>query len=148
MAMVTSDGRHLEAEDMFAYVEFKKKGGSYKKAAQKKIKLLQAKIAERIQRIKNVMLEYKITDADLADQLGRGGNSPQYTAANYSTSPGGYGKPAPGTIPAGVLQHIITEREQIQVEKAHVARLGILARNIDPKKEHKITFDELEFLGF
>jgi len=51
-------------------------------------------------------------------------------------------------IAAGLVQNIITERNLIETEKKQIKELGLMARNIETKKAHTISFEELEFLNF
>lgn len=157
---------------MFNCIDFEKRGSVFKKAALKKIQWLKLKVKEREARIAKIKEEWLIDDSVLVEILAKGFNA--NSVYHGATGPSGMQGPtgARGTvgtvgkrskqgsggvdikektpipIPNGVVQNIVSERHSIEQEKDQIENLGLLARNINTKKMHEITFEELKFLGF
>lgn len=132
---------------MFGRVEFAKPGREIAEKAKAKSEAVREKIEERQGRIARIREEYGITDAVLADVLAQAMHRRGQT---YSVSNAPVGRDGSGqvTVPAGVITNLTTEQEYIEEERQQVARLDLLARNIAPDASHKLTFDEMEYLGF
>jgi len=144
-------GTFMGIERMFGLVVFTKPGAQIAKQAKAKSAAVSAKIKEREARIAKIMREYKISERALSEAT-RLMQAGQMSASNSYNIPvpgrPGKGTKYPSSVPAGVLTNITTERDLIVDETAQVERLDLLARNVASAAEHKLTFDELDYLGF
>jgi hypothetical protein len=137
---------------MFGLVVFTKPGAQIAKQAKIKSAAVSAKIKEREARIAKIMREYKISERALSEATRNMQATGQMSASNAYNIPVRPGRPGKArissSVPAGVLTNITTERDLIVDEIAQVERLDLLARNVASAAEHKLTFDELDYLGF
>ena len=145
---------------------FEKSSKDIVAAANRKTEALLAKIGEREERVRRIRAEYRITDAALIDILTQARAALQrndalamnYSAKNSSipSQPGGAEADETITIGAGVVNHLLTEQDYIEGERAQVTRLGFMIRNLQDLptgfegaiRGHKLSYDELQFLGF
>jgi hypothetical protein len=138
---------NVDVNRMFGMVVFTKAGKEIRDKAAAKATTVRAKIKEREERIKRIRKEYKITDAVLVDLMAQAMND--RTALTYANTRPVRGRAATlTTVPAGVVTNITTEQTAMESEREQATRLDLLARNVGLAAEHKLSFDELEFLGF
>ncbi len=122
---------------------------------------IRAKVEEREGRVRKVRAEYKITDSVLIDLLSQARAASKRNDAmlsNYSSRAVDEGGDEPHvvTVGAGVVNMLLTERDFIDGERAQADRLSIVARNLRDfvdergikRESHRLSFDELRFLGF
>lgn len=135
------------------------------RACTKKIEALLAKVREREERIANLRKEYGINDAALIQLLTQarkqqGNNAGMtYSFSNGIPSPrdrdGGKMTEETITIGAGVVNNLLTENDFIESEKSQADKLAIIVRNLKDlpndngdKRGHRLSYDELVYLGF
>ena len=116
----------------FHNLEFHKKGSEISLQALKKIKYLKGKIKERQGRVEKICKQHGLTAADFF------GNVDEFIGSTSNSY----------QIQAGEQSQLRTESTLIQQEKQELKNIELLARNIDRKKKHKLTFAELEYLEF
>jgi ribonuclease HII len=128
-------------------------------AMQKKVKEIASNIEEREARMRRIREEYQIDAERLATLVIQFQNNDSgfvsYQAQGDSKRD--------LVVPAGVIANIIREREMIDSERGQIRKMELILRNI-PDMElyndlktgevksrqplHKLTDEELEFLGF
>jgi restriction endonuclease Mrr len=149
--------QHSGITDKFRFT-FEKTSDEIKKAAVAKIAALAEKNKEREERVAGLRKEYGIDDAALAQILQSARQQEQharsftYASGNPGTNSG---RMEERTIGAGVVNHLLTENDFIQGDKANIKRLEMIVRNLRPlvRQGHTVdayalSYDELEFLGF
>ncbi|WP_224246250.1 hypothetical protein [Hyalangium gracile] len=129
-----------------------------REAMQKKVKEIVARIADREGRMKRIRDEYQI-DAERLAALVIQYQNQDSDFVSYQSQ----GDSTRGVVPAGVIANIISEREMIDSERGQIRKMELVLRNLpetelynDPRTGavksrqplHKLTDDELEFLGF
>ena len=154
--------QHSGITDKFRFA-FEKTSDEIKKAASAKIAALVAKNKEREERVAGLRKEYGIDDAAFAQILQSARQQDQarsFTYASNGGSPGvNSGRMEERTIGAGVVNHLLTENDFIQGDKANIKRLEMIVRNLRPlvrvapgqtytADAYALSYDELEFLGF
>ncbi len=127
-------------------------------AASKKIGFLRHKIEEREARLRRLREEYKITDAVLIDLMEQARKAARqgHAVLQYSTrAMNDAGVADEMSIGAGVVSMLLTETDAITDEKGQIDKLSIIVRNLvdlpDDKgvtRGHRLTFEELRYLGF
>ena len=156
-----------ETNRMFGF-KFEKSALEITDAAKRKKAELLMKIEERQVRLKALREEHGIDDAALIQlltaarraQQNNDGGSMSYHYNKSSTSSDGKSKLEESSIGAGVVNHLLTENDYIEAERASIKRLEFVIRNLRPlqrvtangvKYEDNgfgLSYDELEFLGF
>lgn len=163
-------GAFHDAGRMFQGVSYNKvSSAAVKTAMEAKIKAVAAKIAERHNRVRDIMQAHEITDAVLGDIIiqymkdqQRGTSAQTYSISNRA--PTASGTPSEEKfVPAGVVANLVTEKELIESEKAEVDRMNLILRNLKLTEDaynpttgevitrpaiHKLTDEELLYLGF
>jgi hypothetical protein len=152
-----------QINNMFNFT-FEKTADEVVAATTKKTKNIRDKIEERGVRIKKLREEHKITDAVLIDiqnqmraQQKLGERERMSYTSNAVSSGGGVQEEV--TIGAGVINHLLTEQDYIDGEKAQVERLDVMARNLREVVRRtangtvytelfKLSYEELKYLGF
>lgn len=125
---------------------------------------LTAKVKEREERIATLREEYGIDDKALIElfrQARTQANAQRFSYVSNSTQADGGNKMEERTIGAGVVNHLLTESDFVESEKALVKRLERIDRNLAPvihfaegngsmytQDTFTLTEDELDFLGF
>jgi len=154
-------GHHVDRPaDMFDSVRYNiKTTPEIRAAMQKKVKEITSNIEEREARMRRIREEYQIDAERLATLLIQFKNNDSgfvsYQAQGDSKRD--------LVIPAGVIANLIREREMIDSEGGQIRKMELILRNI-PDMElyndqktgevksrqplHRLTDDELEFLGF
>lgn len=153
---------HISAMLNFGY---EKSSEEIKAKAKEKIVSLREKIADREDRIAKVRKEYGLDDKKWAEMLVQVSNS-RRAAQTYSLSnhvrhdEGGEEEIMVG---AGAINNLLTESQYIESEKEQVKKLEMIVRNLENLVDrqlgfnssggfktagHKLTHDELEYLGF
>jgi hypothetical protein len=146
---------------MFNFV-FEKTSDEVKEKAGSKIKALTAKNAERQQRIAKLREEHGIDDSALIQLLQAARQQERANSYSYTSNAivGGQNKMEEKTIGAGVVNHLLTENDFIETDKATIKKLDTLVRNLRPlpritsngnnykADSYQLSYDELEFLGF
>lgn len=141
---------------------FEKSSEEIKTAATKKVKDVRNKIEERIVRINRMREEHKITDAVLIDiQNQMRADAQRGLAAMYTsnTKSNVNGPDEIVSVGAGVINFLLTEQDFINGEKGQVERLDLVLRNIadvmrrtangvEYVEKFKLSYEELQFLGF
>lgn len=143
--------------NMFCF-EYEKSSAEITTAMKKKIQALKAKIGEREERLAKVRKEYKITDAALLDLMKQARQaSKNVNAMSYSLNASiTEGPEEQIVIGAGIVNFLLTESDFISGEKEQVDKLELITRNLKdllhPELKtfhgHKLTENELEYLGF
>lgn len=125
-------------------------------AATRKRDSVRTKIGEREGRIANIRSEYKITDESMINMLAKARQ--QNESLHYNNS-----SPTPSnamtegnvTIGAGIVNMLLTERDFIESEKSQVEKLDVIVRNLRDLpndkggvRGHRLSYDELRYLGF
>lgn len=154
MDRYTDRGEHVmegvRIESMFGFLEFTKLGTEIIEKATAKVDQVKAKIAERQTRIKDVCEKYNITASDLfalARMYSGQGGKVRYDSLSMNDAEEGEPQ-IRRDIPAGKVAEIGQESSLIEAEKRQVEKLSLIVRNLNPSKLHKITYDELQYLGF
>lgn len=142
---------------------FQKSAEEIRGQAAIKVYDIEAKIEERIKRVKKTREDYGITDAVLNDimiqmreQEKRGHAAQMYTSKTLSDDQNTEREVSVG---AGVINMLLTENDYIEVEKSHVAKLKTIMRNLQNIKKVtsngveyneplSLSYAELTFLGF
>src|SRR5262245_58157710 len=138
----------VQLDRMFQEVKFFKPGSEIAEKARAKVAVIAAKITKREKRMAEVCAEHSLSPADLF-ALAQSGAEHAGTGSYLGGYGGGGTYKAPvRDLPAGVVSSLVTESEQIESERRQVRTLELLARNIDPSKNHEISFAELEYLAF
>ena len=154
-------GHHVDRPaDMFDSVRYNiKTTPEIRAAMQKKVKEITSNIEEREARMRRIREEYQIDAERLATLVMQFQNNDSgfvsYQAQGDSKRD--------LVVPAGVIANIIREREMIDSEGGQIRKMELILRNI-PDMElyndqktgevksrqplHRLTDDELEFLGF
>ena len=164
--------RVQDASSLFSQFQFEKPAAEIVEAAKRKSAAIETKIREREARIIRLREEHKITDTVLIDvmrqaralQSSGGGDKMSYSVSNTNPQPGAKGLTEDTiTIGAGVVNNLLTEQDAIEGERAQVARLGFVIRNLADVpvfssgsdgatrlgvRGHRLSYSELEFLGF
>lgn len=138
--------RPTDVDLLFGCVEFRVPGGKILDRARTKADALRAKVTDRKARIAGLREAHQITDRVLADLLMMARSDP--SARSYSVRAPGDAPTTEVEIPAGVLSALQTEQTAIANEEAQIARLAMLLRNLAPDDLHKLTWDDLHYLGF
>ena len=125
-------GWEMHGMQSFHNLEFHKRGNEIAYQALKKIKFLKGKIKERQGRVEKICKQHGLTAADFFGNVDEFVN---VTSNSYQ-------------IQAGEQSQLRTESTLIQQEKQELKNIELLARNIDKKRKHKLTFAELEYLEF
>ncbi|MFP2929907.1 hypothetical protein ACLESO_32875 [Pyxidicoccus sp. 3LG] len=130
-----------------------------RQAMQNKLKELATRIEDREGRMKRIRDEYQIDSERLAALVIQYQNRDSEFVSYESQG----GSPRDAVVPAGVIANIIREREMIDSERGQIRKLELVLRNLpetelynDPRTGevksrqplHKLTDDELEYLGF
>lgn len=148
--------------DLMRQIPICKTVNEIKEAAKAKLKVLQDKIVEREKRLADLRAEYNIDDAALVQLLTAASraNSMSYSYTNKTVSEKGEESIEERTIGAGVVNHLLTENDFVEAEKASVKELELIVRNIRPlqkysangtlyeQSEFQLNEDQLEYLGF
>lgn len=125
--------------------------------AKLKVAAVRHKISEREGRIAKIREEYKITDAQIIDMLAKQRKNSRDNMSSYSYTAGN-GQEV--TIGAGTINNLLTERDYIEGERAHVEKLDMIIRNLkeaihyapDGKRfttdTQTLSCSEIEYLGF
>lgn len=146
--------------DMFDSVRYNiKTTPEIRAAMQRKVKEIASNIEEREARMRRIREEYQIDAERLAALVIQFQNN---DSGFVSYQAQGDSKHAV-VVPAGVIANIIREREMIDSERGQIRKMELILRNI-PDMElyndlktgevksrqplHKLTDEELEFLGF
>lgn len=114
-----------------------------------KVSALQAKIAEREERIAKIRRDNEITDAVLVELLrqaesGRANSNTYYSVSKPVKTDG---SDQTLVIGAGVVASLQAENDAIDQERLAVRRMERVGRNIAyVKGECEVTYDELRFL--
>ena len=113
-----------------------------------KVSALQAKIAEREERIAKIRRDNEITDAVLVDLLRQAESGRANSNTYYSVSKSvKQGAEQTLVIGAGVVASLQAENDAIDQERNAVRRMERVARNLAyVKGECEVTYDELRFL--
>lgn len=150
-----------EIDQMFQF-KFEKTHEEIIEKAEAKVKEMNAKIEERQRRIVTLREEYGI-DSEALVQLLTAARRQTHHAATFSylsNASVGTSRMEERTIGAGVVNHLLTENDHVEAEKANVKQLGFVIRNLRPLKRyddegneyyvdgHALSYDEMEFLGF
>ena len=127
-------------------------------AAKKKIDSIHSKIKEREHRVARVREEYKIDDKALIELLTQARKAAGAGVMSYSVSNSAVGSKMTEdviTVAAGVVNHLLTENDFIEGEKSQAEKLEVIVRNLadiaddnGKPRGHRLSFDELRFLGF
>ena len=150
--------------DLIRHIPICKTVDEIREASEKKLTSLKAKIAEREQRIADLRSEYSIDDAALVQLLTAArradrANRMSYSYTNKTVSDKGESIEE-RTIGAGVVNHLLTESDFIESERASVKELELIVRNIRPlvkfsdsgnvyrQTEFPLHQEQLEYLGF
>ncbi len=147
-----------QIHNMFNF-SFEKPSADIVAAAKKKIDSIQAKIKEREHRVARVREEYKIDDKAFIELLTQARKAAGAGVMSYSVSNSVVGSSKMTedviTVAAGVVNHLLTENDFIEGEKSQVEKLEVIVRNLadiaddnGKPRGHRLSFDELRFLGF
>lgn len=155
--------------------EFEKPSAEIVAKVNDKIAALKQKIAERQSRVAKLREEYGITDAVLIDLLTQARaaikrNEPRMNYSFGSVSLANLKQTLEAaqqeevTIGAGIVNNLLTENDNIEAEKMQVQRLEMIARNLRdlpdptirvltpgterPMRGHRLSYEEMEYLGF
>ena len=156
--------------------EYEKRSDEIVAKAAAKADALEAKVKERRARVARLREEHGITDAVLVDLLRQareaqraGGGKMSYTVSQRGLGNGValVDRPLGGAtdqqevvVGAGTVNNLLTEGDFIEAETREAARLRTIARNLadlrddapnaptGARKGHKLTREELEYLGF
>lgn len=148
------------AHHILSNLTFAKTSLEIRTQARAKIERIQAKIAEREQRISTLRAAYEISDQDmiqLLSQQARNATSNSHVlSVTYNVGADENAK----IIGAGVVQNLMTEQSLIEQERAQIARLEMVVSNLRPIRHHgangepyevdtfDVSYSDLEFLGF
>jgi len=152
-----------DIDHMFHFTYVKSSAQIVEKATAK-VAALRAKIEERRARIKTIRTTYEITDEVLIDLLqqarnqARNAQTVSYTS-NARVAQGASMSEATVTVPAGVVNNLMTEQDFIAGEQAQIRDLKLIIRNLedlpdtrpgctDKRVGHTLTKEELVYLGF
>lgn len=156
---------NIRIESLFGGLSFTKTAAEITYVAKIKRGQIEAKIAERKERILKLRDEYNISDADLIQLLteARRDLEARTSRMSYSisnSSGGTAGGADEKIIGAGVVSNILTESDQIEAEKDQVKHLGLIVRNLKPiprfcdgtgaalpEEEFHVSKADLEYLG-
>lgn len=155
---------------MFRQLQYQKTIDEIKGAMTKKVEFLLGKIEERSNRIQQLRETFGIDDVAYITLLQEALKNEKEGRAvvNYTTTrtsgglwATGEGAPEKVIIGAGVVQNLLTETTLRDQEKADVAHLQMIVRNLRPIRTYDVAADrtevtdeftlteaELEYLGF
>lgn len=150
-----------ETAHMFNF-KYEKPSTEIKNAAAKKAVALNLKIEEREERIRRVRAEYNITDGvfitlleQARKQLRSVAASSTFSYSNSRVDSSGKMVEEQAVIGAGTVNMLLTERDFIESERDQVTKLNLIVRNLQDLPDdrgnirgHKLTAEELTFLGF
>lgn len=143
---------NVSVSNILYSVEFQKTGFELSSAMEAKIKFLEKKIEERKLRVEKICQEYDITDADIIEIL-RMKQSNRHVSGHYGVnstvrdSSGGVVETTK-QIPVGAVSNMEAEEAAIKSEKEQLARLYLINRNIEKAASHKVSLEDLKYLGF
>jgi hypothetical protein len=123
---------------MFRQFTYQKTMAECKTAMEGKIAQVNAKIAERQERIARIRAEYNITDTDMINLLTQAANQSQNRFGEHGMSyslGSADGTDSPKIIGAGMVQNIITEKGLIESEEASVIQMERVLRNLRPYRQ-------------
>jgi hypothetical protein len=160
--LLLSENKNMQAEriDHMLRFTFQKSSEEIKEKAKTKITALKAKVEERQKRVAKTRNEYGVTDevwSGILEQMREKANTnvQSYSVSNNMKSPGNGKASEEITIPAGVVNSILTEKDYISAETAQVTKLDLIVRNLKDLKDehgevcgHKLSESELTYLGF
>jgi len=136
----------------FYNITFFKSGKDIAEKAKTVVSYLQAKIEERNGRILKIKKETGLNDVDWTAALmasAQRHNHGLSIANNVRTLGDDNGGPTITVgLTSGQAYNVREELNHIEREKKEITTLEILARNINVNDSHKLTFAELEYLGF
>lgn len=142
---------------------FEKSATEIKDAARAKIVGLETKIVERECRIAKLREEHQIDDVALVQLLVAARTQAKADRFSYtpsSTLQASGARMEERTIGAGVVNHLLTEKDFVESERASVRRLKLIVANLRPLDRvseegvryqinaFSLGYDELEWLGF
>ncbi|RYE88914.1 MAG: hypothetical protein EOO75_12700 [Myxococcales bacterium] len=149
-----------EPSAMFHAVRYSTKTSpELREAMERKVSELRRSGEEREVRVRKLREEYLI-DAERLARLILDFQRTDTAIVSYSAQGDG-GRD--GVIPAGVIAHIVREREMMDSERAQVRKMELILRNMRDRESyidgrsgehrermclHSLSDDELEFLGF
>lgn len=152
-----------ETDHMLQFA-YEKTADEIKEKAKAKIVSLNVKIEERQRRITELRDEHEIDDAALVALLTQARRSDRQSRYSYTSNAkmsGGTNRgPEEKTIGAGVVNHLLTENDFLESDKASVKRLEMIVRNLRPlrrvsdngvkyeESDFSLSVEALEFLGF
>lgn len=148
-------------ENMFNF-GYRKSSAEINEKLVLKVTQLRKKIVERIERVKRLKEEHKITNEiyinlleQARDAQKKGDNKMSYSISNAQLPSRGGIKEEDFTIGAGVVMNLLTENDSIRNEEAQVTRFELIVRNLrdlpdeDGKAQgHRLSEEELVYLGF
>lgn len=148
------------ARNMFTSFEYQKPIPEVIGAAKKKIVAIEAKIAEREDRIARIRKEFDISDAELITLFAQTANdrlgNALSNAMSYNLSSAGETR----IIAAGVVQNLLTEQQLMEQERDSLNRLRLIVSNLRPVVHFtangvpytidtvRLSEAEIEYLGF
>lgn len=152
----------MMTENMFHSLTFRKPFVEIQDRMVRKSNELKHKITEREERIAKLREEYSITETMLVDLFRQARNAERNreSVVNYSTTRRNAGGMEETVIGAGVVNALLTESDFIEAARKDIDRLGLLSRNLGPRRitegtmagqlvdDHELTLAELLFLGY
>lgn len=125
-------------------LEFPKYGKEIVAQAEKKVKVVEAKIKERQDRIKNITEKKGINVADIL------GNLEALSVQGIHTYHGlTEGAMSPSlNLNVGEAELLKAEAKAIKEEKQSLDNLNLIIRNLPKEQVFKLQFDQLEYLDF
>lgn len=139
----------IEIEAMFNGLVFQRMGEEIRTKAAARIEAIKAKIEDRRARVMRICKENEISDADMVELLQQALHAAnQRMQMQFYTIKSGGGLLEDRSIAVGVVNNIAAEKEAIADEQDQLARLGLIVRNIEGQSMHKLSFKELDYLGF
>jgi len=164
-------GQWRDAGQMFRGVSYGRfSSEDVRTAMTKKVEKVMAKVKERKERVRLLMLEHHISNEMVTGMVIQFMKDQQEgrQRANYSLT---LGQPDPGApraeehpfVPAGVVSNLVTEKQLIESEAAEVRRMTLILRNLRDEEAyyapdtgarlvrkcvHTLNDDEIEYLGF
>lgn len=146
---------HVQSLSGMFNFTFEKTSEEIVAAATRKRDSIRKKIGERESRIANIRSEYKITDESMINMLAKARQQNELHYNNSSGIPANAMTEGSVTIGAGIVNMLLTERDFIEGEKAQVEKLDVIVRNLRDLpndkggvRGHRLSYEELRYLGF
>lgn len=146
---------HVQSLSGMFNFTFEKTSEEIVAAATRKRDSIRTKIGERESRIANIRSEYKITDESMINMLAKARQQNELHYNNSSAIPANAMTEGNVTIGAGIVNMLLTERDFIEGEKAQVEKLDVIVRNLRDLpndkggvRGHRLSYEELRYLGF